>query len=210
MNVKSVFEICFLEDEFLADAYNEYLTIVQDSGKKDAVIVPPYIHEFFNVKVLYNVKSSMKPIVARIINSLLEEINKKDTTLPKYLVVMVDKDLLQDINLSWEDIAKSILRITAWFVRQVNTIVRRKCVDLFDIKPGALSAFTTKIVFVRMIRRIGKFHELSKYVQIAHLRPKLNDALNDATAKIDHYIVTINSCNAYEDFNREEESVDGN
>ena len=34
------------------------------------------------------------------------------------------------------------------------------------------------------------------------LQSKFNDTLNDAVTKIDQYILTVNSCNTYEDFNK--------
>ena len=34
------------------------------------------------------------------------------------------------------------------------------------------------------------------------LRPKFNDALNDAVSEIDQHMLTINSCNAAEHYNR--------
>ena len=37
---------------------------------------------------------------------------------------------------------------------------------------------------------------------VCKLRSKFNDALNDAVAKAEQYILTINSCNAYEDFTK--------
>ena len=55
-----------------------------------------------------------------------------------------------------------------------------------------------KIVFIKMLHRYGKFsHNIEELLK---LKPKFNDALNDAAAKIDHYVLTINSCNSYDHF----------
>ena len=67
--------------------------------------------------------------------------------------------------------------------------------------PGAV-ALKTKIVFVRMIRRVGSFHLNAEITKATEFRAKMNDALNDAVAKIDQHILTILSCNAYEDFDK--------
>ena len=58
------------------------------------------------------------------------------------------------------------------------------------------------VIFVRIVRRVGNFNELSKMYKAAELRVHFNDALNNAVAKISQRILTINSCNAYEDFER--------
>ena len=57
------------------------------------------------------------------------------------------------------------------------------------------------IIFVRMIHRIGQYNPDSNLGAELMLRAKFNDALNDAAAKINQRILTINSCNAYEDSN---------
>ena len=54
-----------------------------------------------------------------------------------------------------------------------------------------------------MLRRIGSFNDHSCMAGICHLRAKFNDALNDAIAKVDQYIMTINSCNTYDHFDRQ-------
>ena len=49
-----------------------------------------------------------------------------------------------------------------------------------------------------MIRHIGSYSEYSQIGWLAQRRAKFNDNLNDAVAKINQYIMTINSCNGYE------------
>ena len=51
-----------------------------------------------------------------------------------------------------------------------------------------------------MLHRIGRYHEHSNMFKTSILWPKFNDALNDAVAKIDQYILTVNSCGAYEHY----------
>ena len=80
-------------------------------------------------------------------------------------------------------------------------IVRQKCIALLNSKPGAVAG-STKIIFVKMPRCIGSFHEKSRMHVVCGLRSKFNDTLNDTVAKVNQYILTITSCNAYEDFNK--------
>ena len=68
--------------------------------------------------------------------------------------------------------------------------------------PGSLMGLSPKLIFVRMLRRIGSFKENTKMHQICELHAKFNDALNDEVSKIDQYILTINSCNTFEHFDR--------
>ena len=63
---------------------------------------------------------------------------------------------------------------------------------------GAISGINTKIIFVKMLRRVGKFND--KVGHFCSYCAKFNDALNDAVAKVDLRILTINACNTYEAF----------
>ena len=87
-----------------------------------------------------------------------------------------------------------------WFVHQINVVVCHKRMYLLEKKPGAISGFTTKIIFLHMLRRIGSFKENSKMDLFTSLKPKVNDSLNDAVVKIGQYILTVNACNEYEHF----------
>ena len=51
-----------------------------------------------------------------------------------------------------------------------------------------------------MLRRVGKYGDETIPGKLNKLRLHFNDALNDAVAKVGQYILTINSCNAYEDY----------
>ena len=51
-----------------------------------------------------------------------------------------------------------------------------------------------------MICRIGHFNENSNIARVFELKNKFNDALNQAVAKINQYMMTINSYNTFEHF----------
>ena len=158
--------------------------------------------EFFNVKVFYKTGGNADSSIGHIVNALTSAINVKDACLPKYLLVVADFDPLHDLpDVFHHNASTMISDIIYWMVRQINSIVRRKRLDLLDKKPGSLSGFTTHIIFVRMLRCLGSFRPGSTLQAICDKRAKLNDALNDAVAKIDQHILTINTCSAYEHFN---------
>ena len=118
---------------------------------------------------------------------------------------MPDKDLIYDVledKPDEEGWPATLNEITSSFVRQMRTVIRRKRLDLYDKKPGAVPECETKMIFIRMIKRVGSFNRESSIHKVCNLRAKFNDSLNDATAKIDQYILTINSCNAYENFDK--------
>ena len=173
--------------------------MVYEAGKRHSKTTTPFIQDFFNVKEFTRATSAGTSLLSWVINSLIDAINEKEATVPKYLVVVLDRDLLMEVNHMEDNNAIPIIQqLTSWLVRQIHNTIRQKRLELFEKKPGALYDFTTKIIFVKMLCRIGKYS--ASLNSINQLCPHFNDALNDAAAKINQYVLTINSCGTYEHF----------
>ena len=78
--------------------------------------------------------------------------------LPKYLIVVPDKDIIQEIEVESDNAVVILQDITRWMVRQIDTVIRRKRLDFLGSKPGAVSSFLTKTVYVRMLHRVYPDH----------------------------------------------------
>ena len=63
----------------------------------------------------------------------------------------MDRNLIEDLDVSDEDIHKIIPQVVNWFVGQINTILRCKRIDLLEKKPGAVAGCLMKVIYVRMI-----------------------------------------------------------
>ena len=135
----------------------------------------------------------------RIINNLIRAIEER-RTLPKLLIVIMDRDGLRDMNVFEDTVPTIIHELIRWTVQQIDMVVCHTRSNFLKVKPGA--NVSTKIIYVRMLRRVGKFSDESKMKAICEFRAKVNDALNDSITKMGQYILTINSCNAYEHFDR--------
>ena len=160
-----------------------------------------FMEEFFNVKPLFKSHFITELVSSRILNELIEVINVKDSRLPKYLLVILDGDLIKDIPDTHHPNSSSILRmITTWLVKQISNVIHRKRIDLYEKKPGAVAGYHTKIIYVKMICRVGKIHDNSALGAVCALRPKFNDSLNDAVAKMNEYILAIKTVSHFEDF----------
>ena len=197
-------DLWLLGDAFLEDIYAEYLTRSHTSEKDNkSSTTSPFMRNYFNVKKFTKIDDSALAIT-HVINALIEAINMKDARIPKMLVVVLDKDILNDIDqgLSFMQATTVMTNLVCWVVRQITTIIRRKKTDLLEKRPGVVSGFHTKIICVCILHHVGHFHEESKIHNICQLRAKFNDALNDAVAKVDHYIMTITICNQYQHYDK--------
>ena len=203
-HIPALYDLWVIGDNFLKDIRCGYQSL-QFRAEKDPEFLPPFIDEMFNVHLYDDPKTlGLTTAVARALACLIDAAQER-RRLPKYLLVIMDKDIINDVK-PLDEYAPSVLQdVVRYFVRQVDMIMRRKKINSLDKKPGALTGFTPKVIFVRMLWRVGSFHKDSRMYMIANLRAKFNDCLNDAIAKIDQYILTITSCNTYEHFD-----VDGN
>ena len=122
--------------------------------KRSSAYTKTYLQEYYNIHSFYELtKASVTRISTRIVNSVISGVNQTHG-LPRFLVIMPDKDLLCNMDVFHPEICHLIRENVDWMVRQISMVVRRKKADLLDKKPGAIYAGYPVIVFVRMIRRL--------------------------------------------------------
>ena len=194
-SVPAFFDAWFLGDKVLEDASTS-LRVMLDEATENKKLPQPYLREFYNVHTFTEHLSS-ENVLARTLNVLMRGINEKKR-LPRFLVILLDKDLISVLNVFQDDIIPSLRDTVAWFVRQVNIIIRCKCMDLLAEKPGSIYGADPSIIFMRMIRRVDLIlYHGSKLDVVYSLQVKFNDSLNDAVDCIGQHIMTINSCTTY-------------
>ena len=199
-DIQAFYDLWFVGDQFIKDNFNCFLDLSQQSDRQLINNTTEfYMRQFFNVKMVQ--KSGELPTqsaMSRTLNALIDAVNRKDAKLPKYIVVMMDSDILRYLDMHDDDTAKMIPELVDWFVRQIHTVIRRKRIDILEKKPGA--GCTTKVIFVRMLRRIGVFDD--RTMAIGNYRAKFNDSLNNSAAKLNEHMLTINSYNMYEHYQK--------
>ena len=88
----AIHDIWILVDNFVKEAFAT-LEAMKLQAWKDAQISPLFIHNFYSIIPVENLAAGgVKYATARIVNSLIKAINTKNK-LPKYLLVMPDKDM---------------------------------------------------------------------------------------------------------------------
>ena len=90
-----------------------------------------------------------------------------------------------------------------WLVRQCDIMIRRKCLQIMEKKPGAIfNEEQPKIIFTTMIRRVELFKKGSRLANICSMRSKFNKILNEAAARQDAKIMDLCSCTTLDHFDR--------
>ena len=133
--IPALYDIWICGDKFAEDLDNELRRLMQEKEE-----VPLFLNEFFNIKTYNKTAGNVQFAVGHIINAITSVVNEKGATLPKYLVVILDHDIIRDIDdVFTTDAPHAIATLTDWTVHQINLIIHRKWVDLLDKKPGSLS-----------------------------------------------------------------------
>ena len=193
-------DIWFVRDNFLADSFSK-LSELTEEAIKDCSQDKFYMQEYYNIHGCFELaQSGVQRVTARIINLLIAACNKFHK-LPRFIVVMPDKDLLCDMDVFHHQVQEILKTNVDWMVRHISITIHRKKAELLDKKPGSLYAGHPAVIFIRMIRcpsygLMGK----SRSYRIYELRSKFNEALNDAVGQSEHRIRTVNSCTTNEHF----------
>ena len=85
---------------------------------------------------------------------MIEAINEC-ARLPRYMVFVLDKDILEEINV-WAPeaaICKAFSSTLNWIMRQVSIITRRRKMEITEWNPGAVFGSDPKVIFTKMLRR---------------------------------------------------------
>ena len=87
----------------------------EDAGTEHVL---PCMKDFFNVCMCYTKDTvNNKLAITRIQNAIIEALNKKDTLLPKYLFMVIDKDLISDLPITSHDFMANMTQyLVSWLV----------------------------------------------------------------------------------------------
>ena len=196
-SIQAIYDVWFVGDSFMRDTYQTFRAIINESHLNRKV-TQLYLREYNNVKGFYypSAIAGIKYTMTRILNSVIEALNSCDR-LPRMVLILPDKDIINDVNLYDFGAYKTIAAVVNWFTCQVDIAIHRKKLQISEKKPGAISSSRyPSIIHVNMIHRATSFRSGSKMESICSLQSKFNEILNNAAAWQDHHILTIKSCNS--------------
>ena len=96
-NLPALFDMWIIGDNILRDLAQTY-ELIKTKAEKMKPANRPYLLRYYNVMTQYVQSSSIARLApGRILNSLIDLINEKKR-LPRFLIVIIDKDILNDVN----------------------------------------------------------------------------------------------------------------
>ena len=117
-NVKAMKDIWILRDGFLYDTFTSFQANCHQTKREKKE--QPFMNSYYNVKFFFqHPLSNIRHVETRIFNSLVEGM-KNYEKLPKYIIVILEKDLIESIG-KFEFGAKiSMGRAVDWLIDQMD------------------------------------------------------------------------------------------
>ena len=164
-------------------------------GKNNAEVIMPYLFEFYNVHP-FNKLDTDGTVLGRIVNSLREVFNTRHQ-LPQYIIIFLDKDIMEEINV-WEPekaMMKNFNDAIFYIFKKVDLLVRRRKLDITERNPGAIFGADLKIIYTKMMRRAEYYPKSSKLGLMGAARAKFNECINEAAVQFDDHVMNVSACN---------------
>ena len=159
VNVLVIFDIWIMGDHFLDESAGALQAMMNEADLNKQMVPQLYINKYYNT-ITFTKDNKADPCIARVINSLTEAFNSR-RRLPHFLVIVLDKDIIEDADpfmMDWLRLQKLI----NWLMRQIDVLVKRCRLEITEKCPGAIFATDPKVIYIRMIRRVNYFPQGSK------------------------------------------------
>ena len=138
----------------------------------------PYLLKHYNVEPFHSTVNPLtRSFLAWVVNAFAKGLNdQRPPHLPRYLLIMLDKDLLQNLGIYDYGLSKTIEVMLKWLLININMMIEVRKQDLMKKKPGALSTSSEpRLIWVQMV----KCPETTANKQIFSLSKKFNSILEE-------------------------------
>ena len=126
---------------------------MKKAKSKPAKVALPYMFEYYNIHAYQTI--GVKSTLARILNALGDAVQERPR-LPRFLLVIMDKDVMADFDLfDDEDFnpKKDFTKALMYFAKELNLILKRKRLAIQASKPGAVYGDHPQVIYVKVLRR---------------------------------------------------------
>ena len=97
--------------------------------------------------------SNIRSFLARVFNRLVKQLNEEPFILPRYIIITLDKDLIQSADLFDYGVSRIIEDTLKWLLININMVIEMRKEDLAGKHAGAVSTTSEpRLVWVGMIR----------------------------------------------------------
>ena len=137
-------DVWFLGGSSLKDFYgtlSSLITQATQATQDGTTEATPYIQSYYNLDPLYKSLSDVPSMLGRLVNALVDRMNdRKRPHLPRYIVIMLDKDLIVDAKTYDYGACDTFETTVQWLLHNIVHAVDTRKSDLHLRRSGALVA----------------------------------------------------------------------
>ena len=181
-NLKALEDIWILGDWFLKDTFPTLQVLKHGSTVQRKL--PPYIYDMYNLFYFFTSPLSFgNNTLFQINNVFIEAINRRDQ-LPKFIIIVLDHDLIDMINRFDFGITAELERCVKWLAIQMERSLAAKKDQMWNIKPGSVPHDDPKFIWVEMFNRPVTNAAIT-------IHNKFNKGINDLAWQRKHHHIMI-------------------
>ena len=160
-DIKALRSVWCIGDDFLYQIFGALQSLKSEASIRNKC--PPYIYEYYNVSAYYqNPLSRAEPTISCLLTALIEALNQH-IYLPKYVILLCDKDIIQSADIWDFGVGKELENQVNWLLQQISRCLLTRHEDLKSKNPGSVTADITRVILVNMLRRpITEDRKMSK------------------------------------------------
>ena len=200
-DVAALKDMWVVGDGFLHDCFSTFQATRMEARIDKTK--PPYLHDYYNVQFfMCQPLSNVKSVEARIVNLLIEGLNNK-LKLPKYILIIPEKDFLAGmVPRLFDHGVKSLMKDgLEWMMKNMLRLLDTRKEDIRNKRPGALSTSAEpRLIWVTTMFRPKDVHPSVK--EALKLVRKGNECLEELVKTYDRYnhILYVENIDEYKYF----------
>ena len=160
----------------LGDKFLENMFLVLQAMKTSAVMEAkpvPYLYDMYNIFICFsNTTLHRNNVLLWTGSALIDTLNKR-AKLPKYIILLIDRDLINMIRSFDCGITRELERSAAWLATQIQCNIDTRTEQLWHKRVVSVTLHPTKIIWVEMFD--CPFNKKDPAIAI---RNKLNKGIN--------------------------------
>ena len=194
-------DVWVVGDEFLYDTFTTFQAKKVEAEMDN--VDRPFLHEYYNVKFLFKRPlSEIRSFEARVINSLIDGLNTSLKRLPKYIIFVLDKDIIESNlrRIQGYGIRSMMQASIEYLMKEANKLISRRKDDMKQRRGGSISSSAEpRIMWTTIIKR--PFNTQYSMHEIYKIVSKANTVIEEAVRKFNKYnhLIYIETVNLHFD-----------
>ena len=176
-NIPALEDAWIVGDAFLREVFAVFQASRTSANLRQEEL--PFLYRRFNLFYFFSNPLAGRNILLRILNSVIDGLNRH-TFLPKYIIMLLDDNILRMMDLDSAGLTLQLERCMKWLAKQITGLIESRKEKMREMRPGALQESDEQPVLI-WIEYFEKPYMRQHLLQ--ENRNKFNRAINEMAIK---------------------------